>query len=72
MDDPERVAALEHRAAELGLPFFRASGVTGAGVPELLEAMWTRLRAQREADQAEADRVAHEHVEDLHAHAVEK
>ena len=23
-----------------GLPFFRISGVTGAGVPELLEAMW--------------------------------
>jgi GTP-binding protein len=69
VDDPARAAALQRRAAELGLPFFRASGVSGAGVPELLDAMWHQLRAQREADRAEADRTAHEHVEDLHAHA---
>jgi GTPase len=72
VDDAERVATLERRAADLGLPFFRASGVTGAGVPELLEAMWNRLRVQREADQAEADRVAHEHLETPRVHAVEK
>jgi GTP-binding protein len=53
VDDPARVDALQRRAAELGLPFFRASGVSGAGVPELLEAMWDRLRAQREAAEAE-------------------
>jgi len=46
--DTERIAALARRAAELGLPFFRISGVTGAGVPELLEAVWQRL-THREA-----------------------
>jgi GTP-binding protein len=46
--DADRVTALGRRAAELGLPFFRISGVTGAGVPELLEAIWQRL-THREA-----------------------
>jgi GTP-binding protein len=46
--DTDRIAALARRAAELGLPFFRISGVTGAGVPELLEAVWQRL-THREA-----------------------
>jgi GTP-binding protein len=46
--DADRIAALARRAAELGLPFFRISGVTGAGVPELLEAVWQRL-THREA-----------------------
>ena len=48
-DGETRIAALAHRAAELGLPFFRISGVTGAGVPELLEAVWRQLAAHREA-----------------------
>jgi len=43
VDDAERVAALERRAAELGLPFLRISGASGEGLPELLEAMWQRL-----------------------------
>jgi GTP-binding protein len=43
----DRVAALEKRAGELNLPFFRISGATGAGVAELLEAMWRRLAAAR-------------------------
>jgi GTP-binding protein len=47
VDDPARIDALSRRAAELGLPFFRASGVTGAGVPEVLEALWQRLSAER-------------------------
>jgi GTP-binding protein len=38
-----RAEALAARAAALGLPFFRVSGATGAGVPELLEGMWLRL-----------------------------
>jgi GTP-binding protein len=42
------VEALSRRAAELKLPFFRISGVTGAGIPELLEAMWARLAAARQ------------------------
>jgi len=44
-----RVAPLERRASELALPFFRISGATGAGVPELLEAMWRRLTAARQS-----------------------
>ena len=42
-------AALAKRAAELDLPFFRISGVSGAGVPELLEAMWRGLAASRQS-----------------------
>jgi GTP-binding protein len=47
-DDESRVAELERRAAELGLPFFRISGATGLGVHELLEAMWLRLASARQ------------------------
>ena len=39
------VQALAARAHALELPFFRISGVTGAGVPELLEAAWRQLAA---------------------------
>jgi DNA repair exonuclease SbcCD ATPase subunit len=46
LDDPSRVAALETRAAELGLPLFRISGATGEGVSSLLEAMWRGLFAE--------------------------
>lgn len=46
--DEAEVAALERRAAELGLPFFRLSAVTGQGIPPLLEAMWARLAAARQ------------------------
>jgi GTP-binding protein len=47
-DDGEaRVSALARRSAALRLPFFRISGVTGAGVPELLEAMWHHLSEAR-------------------------
>jgi GTP-binding protein len=48
-DGAARVAALARRATELGLPFFQISGVTGAGVPDLLEAVWRRLAPHREA-----------------------
>ena len=47
---PEQEAAiksLDKRARALKLPFFRISGVTGAGVPELVEAMWRTLAAAR-------------------------
>ena len=44
----EDVAALEGRARTLKLPFFRISAATGAGVPELLEAMWRQLAAARQ------------------------
>ena len=41
------VDALAMRANALGLPFFRISGVTGAGVPDLLQAMWHYLAEAR-------------------------
>jgi GTP-binding protein len=41
------VRRLEQRAKTLKLPFFRISGATGAGVSELLEALWRQLTAAR-------------------------
>ncbi len=48
------VTALAARAAALGLPFLRVSAATGAGMPELLEAMWRRIAIEREAEHAAA------------------
>jgi GTP-binding protein len=45
----EDLRALERHALALKLPFYRISGVTGAGVPELLEAMWRRLSDARQS-----------------------
>jgi len=50
--DEAQVAPLEARARELGLPFFRISAVTGAGLDGLLEAAWTILAAARRAQGA--------------------
>jgi GTP-binding protein len=52
VNDGERLARLEEHAARLGLPVFRISGVSGAGVPELLEAIWPHVTAghAREVD----------------------
>jgi GTP-binding protein len=50
--DPEHedaVAALAKRASELDLPFLRVSGVSGEGIPDLLEAMWRGLAAREPA-----------------------
>lgn len=55
LDDPSRVEALRRRAAELDLPFFRISGVTGEGVPTLMEAAWPHIASGREAQAAEID-----------------
>jgi GTP-binding protein len=55
LDDPSRVDALRQRAAELELPFFRVSAVTGEGVPALLEAAWPHIAKAREAEAAEID-----------------
>lgn len=41
------ITALEKRAKSLKLPFYRISGASGAGVPDLLEAMWRTLAAAR-------------------------
>jgi GTP-binding protein len=48
VDDESRVEALARRASELGLPFFPVSAATGAGVGELLEAIWRALAAERD------------------------
>jgi GTP-binding protein len=58
LDEEDRAASVERRARELGLQFFRISGVTGAGVPELLEAAWRELAAARTADRVEIDLAA--------------
>jgi len=58
-DDEKRVKDLEKRAKKLRMPFFRISGVTGEGVPKLLEAMWTHLAAQHERDAADAHAELH-------------
>ena len=42
------IKALEKRAKKLKLPFLQVSGVSGQGVPELLEAMWRGLAASRQ------------------------
>ncbi|HEV8347147.1 MAG TPA: GTPase ObgE [Vicinamibacterales bacterium] len=44
-----QVDALARRASDLKLPFFRVSAATGAGVAELLEAMWHWLAAARQS-----------------------
>jgi GTP-binding protein len=41
--DPALVEPLAARAKALGLPFVRISGVTGEGVPALLEAAWRHV-----------------------------
>jgi GTP-binding protein len=47
LDDERGVHDLARRAKALELPFFRISAVTGAGVPELLEAVWSDLARTR-------------------------
>jgi GTP-binding protein len=49
VDDESRVTALAKKAADLHLPFYRVSAASGAGIHELLEAMWQRLAAPRQA-----------------------
>jgi GTPase len=47
LDDPDRLARLKARAAELGLAFHAISGATGEGIGELLEATWQYVAAGR-------------------------
>jgi GTP-binding protein len=53
LDDVQRIKSLEQRAKKLKLPFFKISGVSGDGVPSLLEAMWTHLAAARGREAAD-------------------
>jgi GTP-binding protein len=55
VDEPERVEALRARALELGLEFLEVSGVSGAGLPELLEAMWREVAAGRQTSAADIE-----------------
>ncbi len=55
LEDPAQVERLQARAHALGLEFFRLSGVTGEGVPQLLEACW---RAIAQAHQDPSDDAA--------------
>jgi GTPase len=48
LDEPERLEALERHVKKSKLPLFRISGVTGEGVPALLEAAWREIAAVRE------------------------
>jgi len=60
LDDEERVKQLQRRARKLRLPFFRISGVTGAGVTELLEEAWRELTLSRASSQLDANHPADE------------
>ena len=46
--DERLVGPLEARARALGLPFYRISAVTGAGLDALLETVWGRIAGNRE------------------------
>ncbi len=48
LDDPSRLKRLETHVKKQKLPFHRISGVTGAGIDELLEAAWRQIAAVRE------------------------
>ena len=48
LDDPDRLARLQAHLDGLGIPLFKVSAATGAGVPALLEAVWREVAAARE------------------------
>jgi len=52
VDDETRVDRLAVRARELGLPFLSVSAATGTGIPQLLDAMWRGVAAERDAAHA--------------------
>jgi GTP-binding protein len=62
LDDPSRLERLRARLAQLDIPLFPVSAVTGAGVDALLEAMWQHIAraraAARHADAAERSRAS--------------
>ena len=49
LDEPDRLARLQARAAALGLPCLAISAAAGTGVDRLLEAAWPHVAAAREA-----------------------
>jgi GTPase len=50
IDEPARLEALSRHVTAMGLPLFAISGVTGEGLPDLLEAMWREIVAARAAE----------------------
>ena len=54
LDDRSRLEALSRRVESIGLPLFAISGVTGEGLPDLLEATWREIAAARARDRAGA------------------
>jgi GTP-binding protein len=50
LDDPDRLARLRAHVADRGLPWHEISGVTGQGLPALLEAAWSYLAGRHEND----------------------
>ena len=49
IDDPARLDTLKQHVMELGLPFHAVSGVSGEGLPALLEAVWAVVEEARRA-----------------------
>jgi GTP-binding protein len=47
LDEPERLETLRAYVAAKGLALYPISGVTGEGLPELLEAMWREVGSQQ-------------------------
>jgi GTP-binding protein len=47
LDDPSRLESLRQHVKESGLPFHAISGVTGEGLPALLEAVWAVVEHAR-------------------------
>ena len=64
--DEDAVAPLAARAAELGLSLFRISGVTGEGVPALLEEAWRHVRAAAAREERTDGGAASDSVPDDH------
>jgi GTP-binding protein len=50
VDDPARVTALQRRAKQLKLPFFKVSAASGEGLPALLEALWVPVAEGRKVE----------------------
>jgi GTP-binding protein len=55
LDDPSRLTRLERRVVAAGYRFHRISGVTGDGIPALLEDAWREIVAVRALPPAPAD-----------------
>jgi GTP-binding protein len=49
LDDPDRLERLRQHLAGRGVPVYAVSGVTGEGVPALVEAMWTVVASETAA-----------------------